>query len=105
MDIFLERVSLPDIIDDALTVCRRQLDENGNRCIIEHASGTMQIDTDVTKLRQAVINLLANAAKFTRDGTVTVTTAAREQASETWIDIVVHDTGIDRKSTRLNSSH
>src|SRR3546814_19712799 len=47
MDIFLERVSLPDIIDDAMTVCRRQLDENGNRCILEQASGPQQQDTDI----------------------------------------------------------
>jgi signal transduction histidine kinase len=94
MEVFLERVGLRDIVDDALTVCRRQIDQNGNRCIVEHASGNLQIDTDVTKLRQAIINLLGNAAKFTRDGSVTVRTAARQQAGETWIDIAVHDTGI-----------
>lgn len=94
MEVFLERVSLPDIIDDALTVCRRQLDDNGNRCVIEDMAGDIQVDTDVTKLRQAVINLLSNAAKFTRNGTVTVTTTARTQDGASWIDIAVRDTGI-----------
>ncbi|WP_341703739.1 MHYT domain-containing protein [Ferrovibrio sp.] len=94
MEVYIERVALKDILDDAVTVCRRMLDENGNRCIVEHAAAIDRVDTDVTKLRQALINLLGNAAKFTRNGTVTLATRLAERDGADWIEITVHDTGI-----------
>lgn len=93
MEITVDRTNLQDLIGDSLAVCRRLLDENNNRCIVEHGSDIIQLDTDVTKLRQAVINLLSNAAKFTRDGEVTVTTRAFRHQESDWIEIAVRDTG------------
>jgi PAS domain S-box-containing protein len=46
---------------------------------------------DATKVRQIVLNLVSNAVKFTRDGTVRVRAEAREGAR--WA-VVVEDTGI-----------
>ena len=37
--------------------------------------------TDLTKLKQSLINLLSNAAKFTKDGTVTLT-VSRETGAD-----------------------
>jgi len=94
MEVFVERVGLQDIIDDAVTVCRRLLDDNGNRCAIEQGSALGMIDTDVTKLRQAVINLVSNAAKFTSNGVVTIATRSFARDEADWIEIAVRDTGI-----------
>jgi signal transduction histidine kinase len=52
------------------------------------------VSTDQTKLRQAALNLLSNAAKFTRDGTVTLTVQRRKSQAGDWIEIQVQDTGI-----------
>jgi CheY-like chemotaxis protein len=45
---------------------------------------------DRTRVRQVLLNLLSNAAKFTEHGQITV----RAWADETWVTISVQDTGI-----------
>lgn len=93
MEIAIDRVTLKDLVNDSLAVCRRLLEENGNRCTVVHHN-EMTLDTDVTKLRQALINLLGNAAKFTKDGDVTIETRALKHDDADWIEIAVRDTGI-----------
>jgi signal transduction histidine kinase len=50
--------------------------------------------SDPTRLRQATLNLLSNAGKFTKDGVVTLSIAREHTASHDWITISVRDTGI-----------
>jgi signal transduction histidine kinase len=49
---------------------------------------------DATKLRQAVLNLLSNAAKFTKLGRVMLKATRETEVSGDWITIAVQDTGI-----------
>lgn len=67
--------------------------KNGNRleCNIPEI-GKMRVDT--TKLRQILFNLLSNAAKFTRNGTVGLDIARKDGKDEGWMQFSVHDTGI-----------
>lgn len=94
MEIAVERTHLKDLIDDSMAVCRRLLDANNNRFTLNNRSEITQLDTDVTKLRQAIINLLGNAAKFTRDGEVSLDTRSFRRDEEDWVEIAVRDTGI-----------
>jgi CheY-like chemotaxis protein len=73
------------------------------RPLIERNSSTLSVDTppglgamhaDLTKVRQALLNLLSNAAKFTENGTVAVEARREEGRSGAWIAIAVRDTGI-----------
>ncbi|UXN75200.1 ATP-binding protein [Devosia sp. A8/3-2] len=52
------------------------------------------IRCDATKLRQAIFNLLSNAAKFTHNGSITLSILRRPEAGQEWIEIAVADTGI-----------
>jgi CheY-like chemotaxis protein len=68
---------------------------NGNgfdACCVDDL-GTMR--SDQVKVRQALLNLLGNAAKFTRHGRVTLTARrlARE-GGDGWLEFAVSDTGI-----------
>jgi anti-sigma regulatory factor (Ser/Thr protein kinase) len=55
------------------------------------------VELDASKLRQAIANLVSNAGKFTRNGTVTVTVRVQDR----WVTIAVRDTGIGIKQENL----
>lgn len=94
MEVAIDRTRLNELIDDSLAVCQRLIAQNGNRLMVEQDSRLAYIDTDITKLRQATINLLSNAAKFTQNGDVTLSTRSFRRGETDWIEIAVRDTGI-----------
>jgi signal transduction histidine kinase len=49
---------------------------------------------DQMRLRQALLNLMSNANKFTDRGTITVDVGQRQQNGRDWITLAVTDTGI-----------
>ncbi len=53
-----------------------------------------RIHTDPTRLKQAMINLVTNALKFTKKGHVWVTVAVDRDADDPRLSVVVADTGI-----------
>jgi signal transduction histidine kinase len=62
--------------------------------VIKRPEQLGQITTDATKLRQVVLNLLSNAAKFTEAGVVTLSARREVSPAGDWIEIAVQDTGI-----------
>ena len=47
------------------------------------------IGCDVTKVRQALFNLLSNAAKFTHEGTITLAVSAETDKGVPWVNMAV----------------
>jgi signal transduction histidine kinase len=64
--------------------------QNGNRLTVQSDAGG-PVFTDLTRFRQSLLNLAANACKFTRNGEVFLD-ARRESAD--WLVVSVRDTGI-----------
>ena len=75
---------------DALTPLLR---ENNNQLEAGDFSDLPPLYNDSSKFRQIFTNLLSNACKFTRDGTITVT-ARQIPGREGWQEFAVSDTGI-----------
>ncbi|MBS0245575.1 MAG: response regulator [Proteobacteria bacterium] len=70
MEVYLERVDLKKAIADVKTIVEPMIVKNGNRLVIECPPDIGALRTDITKIKQCLINLLSNAAKFTKQGTV-----------------------------------
>jgi signal transduction histidine kinase len=77
--------------------------KNGNKLIVKCADDLGIVSTDATKLRQATLNLLSNAAKFTEGGTVTLSVYRRKSPVGDWIEIQVLDTGIGIAQSELSN--
>ncbi len=89
----IDRYDVRELLVEAVESVRGQADANGNRlelCIAEDLSDGR---ADAHRLGQCVQNLLSNAAKFTRNGVVSVSATRRREAGMDWLSIDVRDTG------------
>ncbi|GAO37887.1 putative two-component hybrid sensor and regulator [Sphingomonas changbaiensis NBRC 104936] len=67
---------------------------NGNRFELTVDPGISIMIGDAAKLRRCLINLIGNAFKFTRDGSVALRISPLERGGSSWIEFAVSDTGI-----------
>ena len=94
IDLKIEKFDLNQMVREVVATVEPMVVENENKFVVKCPPDLGIVSTDSTKLRQATLNLLSNAAKFTRDGTVTLTVQRRKRPAGDWIEIQVHDTGI-----------
>ncbi len=99
INLYPETFEIKSLIDNVILTVKPDLDKNGNVLEINGASQLGTMYADQTRVRQILLNLLSNAAKFTNHGKVTLTikTEPMEVAdggSQEMIIFTVSDTGI-----------
>jgi PAS domain S-box-containing protein len=94
MELFLERFDVGPLLDDVSATVDALVKKKDNALTVECAKDLGSMHADLTKVRQSLFNLLSNAAKFTENGTITL--SARRETSDSGDRIVfgVADTGI-----------
>jgi len=92
MEIYPERCELSGVLQDVVTTVKPLIESNGNRIEMDWGKGEMV--TDITKLRQILINLLSNASKFTKDGVVRFEAYPEAKNGRNGYGFRVKDTGI-----------
>ena len=94
MEVHLETVDVSPMLQDVVSTIVPLVAKNDNRLEVRSAGDLGAVQVDLTKVRQALFNLLSNACKFTSNGVITLA-AARERVNEVeWIRFGVSDTGI-----------
>ena len=81
MKLYLESFDISKLIAEVVTTTQPIIERNGNSLVVDCATDLGSIHADLTKVRQVLLNLLSNAAKFTEQGTITLS-VSREQQSE-----------------------
>ncbi|HEY8572959.1 sensor histidine kinase [Phenylobacterium sp.] len=94
VELSLEAFQLQPFLEHVATTAEPLVGQNGNKLVVKAPANLGVVTGDQTKLRQIVLNLLSNAAKFTTDGEVTLSARRDEKAAGDWIEIRVEDTGI-----------
>jgi signal transduction histidine kinase/ActR/RegA family two-component response regulator len=99
MEFVDDRCLVQSLVDDVATVARPLADRRRNQLVVECAVVDAELHTDVTKVRQILLNLLSNAAKFTDAGIITL--SARSSADGQRVEFAVRDTGIGLTEEQL----
>jgi hypothetical protein len=100
MELFPEEVSLATVLWEVQAVAQPLMEKNDNSFAVETKDDLGNMYVDLTKLRQVLLNLLSNAAKFTQNGKVTLS-AWREYFEQDRIVFQVKDTGIGISSEQI----
>jgi DNA-binding response OmpR family regulator/nitrogen-specific signal transduction histidine kinase len=102
MDLDRREIRLQQLIEDVALTVKPLMDEQGNDLEIILPPDLPPILSDETRVRQIVYNILSNAAKFTRNGSVTVTVNERTDDDGGRIAIDIADTGIGMSADQLD---
>jgi Amt family ammonium transporter len=103
MDLFLETFDLRGMLDDVAGTAAPLFMKNHNDFVLDFADDLGEVHSDVTKVRQGLFNLLSNAAKFTEQGTVTLSVARETRGDKDWFTMAVIDTGIGIPEDKLGA--
>jgi signal transduction histidine kinase/DNA-binding response OmpR family regulator/HAMP domain-containing protein len=94
MDLFLETFDIAPMLRDVVITITPLVEENANTLAVHYAADLGAMRADLTKVRQALFNLLSNACKFTERGTVTLAATREAEEGVDWLTFRVSDTGI-----------
>lgn len=92
MEFNLESFDVFQMIKDVATTVRPLAEKNNNALKIECAKNVGDMVCDLTKVRQALLNLLSNACKFTENGTITLSVLRSKEQDQ--LEFSVSDQGI-----------
>jgi len=90
MTLYLETFEVQTLLNEVAATVQPLINKNGNQLTLEVAPEIGSMRADVTKVRQALFNLLSNASKFTDKGSITL--RARRQGADLVFDVI--DSGI-----------
>jgi PAS domain S-box-containing protein len=102
MELHVETFDLPTLVDEILATAQPLIEKNANRLelVCPPHIGTMH--ADLTKVRQMVLNLLSNAAKFTDHGTITLIADRESGPDGDAIVLRVCDSGIGMTPAQMD---
>ncbi len=121
MELYLETFDVASMIQDVVTTVHPLVEKKSNTLQVQCPDGVGLMHADLTKVRQALFNLLSNASKFTEQGLITLTVersasipsaslpeaSRRERASNSsssdWMLFRVADTGIGMAPEQMAS--
>jgi signal transduction histidine kinase/HAMP domain-containing protein len=101
MELHLESFALKPLIEDVVKTIETLAAKNANRVVVQYGSAINVMRADQMRVRQALLNLVSNANKFTNHGSITIDAQQREEDGADWITIAVTDTGIGMTAEQM----
>ncbi len=92
MEAHKERVNVKELLQGAYDMLKPLADDKELEFdfTFDETSEYKEVETDPKMLKQIVVNLVSNAIKFTKEGSVTIDL----KIDESWMEVTVKDTGI-----------
>ena len=94
VELYNENFSLPALLEEVTETARTLVEQNNNKLILDVHDGISFVNADVTRTKQIVLNLISNAAKFCKDGQISISVKSKKLNKDDLIEIDVKDSGI-----------
>jgi signal transduction histidine kinase len=101
MELALSSFALAPVIADVIKTIEPLATKNSNEVAVQCDSGIGTMQTDQMRLRQALLNLMSNANKFTECGTISIEARKGQENGRDWITLAVADTGIGMTAEQM----
>jgi signal transduction histidine kinase/DNA-binding response OmpR family regulator len=102
MEVYIEPFLVDEVVQNVIQIVTPLVAKNGNKLALDVEDGVGRMNSDRTKLRQSLFNLISNASKFTKDGVITVRVFREIQEGTGWLGFAVSDTGIGMTPEQLS---
>lgn len=97
----MEILHLRQLIEEAAHMVQPLMEKNNNSLQIKYEAAVHRINTDGVKLRQILLNLLNNAAKFTSNGKILINIKTTLRSEHAYLSICINDDGIGMDETQI----
>jgi signal transduction histidine kinase len=94
IEIDAKTFKLGDLLGSITTDIQPLIDEYGNTLDVQHTDAPEEIHSDPGKIKRILMNLLARATQFTREGTVKLNVALAAVEGANWIRFQVSNAGL-----------
>ena len=101
MDLLPEIFDAATLVRDVAATIRPLVEDHANSLAVTCSDGIGLMKADLTRVRQVLLNLLSNAAKFTQGGRVALEADRVPMNGSWWVRFRVRDTGIGMSPDQL----
>jgi PAS domain S-box-containing protein len=101
LELYLEGFDVRATLEEVATTVAPLMEKNANHLVVRCADGLGAMHADLTRIRQVLLNLLSNASKFTKQGTITLAAERQTSGAEDWLVFRVADSGIGMTPEQL----
>lgn len=101
MTVFIEGFDVATVIRDVENTVQPLLRQNENTLKVLIADNCGEMQSDLTKVRQTLINLLSNAAKFCEHGSIRLVVSRHSEDAGDVVSFQVSDTGIGMTAAQI----
>jgi len=102
MKLELSQVEVCDLIDEVMSTVQPLAKQNGNRLSVNCQAEVTTLRSDPLRLKQALLNLLSNACKFTENGQIDLEIQTVTRNQRPWVEFAIHDTGIGLSAEQID---
>ena len=94
LELYLETFDVHKIVEEVVSTSEPLIKTRGNTLRVNCEADLGSMHADLTKVRQCLLNLISNAAKFTEKGTISIEVSRESAEGTDFVVFSVSDTGI-----------